>query len=51
MFQIILAFYMHMITRKKVIWAKNYKVPFRSNLKISEDKLLASNQIIIYIFQ
>ena len=28
----------------KVIWAKNYKVPFRSNLKISQDKLLASNQ-------
>ena len=28
----------------KVIWAKNYKVPFRSNLKISQDKLIASNQ-------
>ena len=28
----------------KVIWAKNYKIPFRSNLKISQDKLLASNQ-------
>ena len=27
-----------------MIWAKNYKVPFRSNLKISQDKLLASNQ-------
>ena len=27
-----------------VIWAKNYKVPFRSNLKISKNKLIASNQ-------
>ena len=30
--------------KRRVIWAKNYKIPFRSNLKISEDKLLASNQ-------
>ena len=30
--------------KSRVIWAKNYKIPFRSNLKISEDKLLASNQ-------
>ena len=30
--------------KNKVIWAKNYKIPFRSNLKISQDKLLASNQ-------
>ena len=28
----------------EVIWAKNYKVPFRSNLKIIDDKLIASNQ-------
>ncbi len=27
-----------------LIWAKNYKIPFRSNLKIAEDKLIASNQ-------
>ncbi len=27
-----------------VIWAKNYKIPFRSNLKIFQDKILASNQ-------
>ena len=30
--------------KNKIIWAKNYKIPFRSNLKISQDKLLASNQ-------
>ena len=30
--------------KNRVIWAKNYKIPFRSNLKISQDKLLASNQ-------
>ena len=29
---------------QKVIWAKNYKIPFRSNLKIFNDKLIASNQ-------
>ena len=28
----------------EVIWAKNYKVPFRANLKIINDKLIASNQ-------
>tara|TARA_B100001063_G_scaffold217592_1_gene220364 strand:- start:79 stop:1407 length:1329 start_codon:yes stop_codon:yes gene_type:complete len=27
-----------------LIWAKNYKIPFRSNLKIAGDKLIASNQ-------
>ncbi len=30
--------------KNKVIWAKNYKIPFRSNLKIFQDKLLTSNQ-------
>ena len=30
--------------KNKVIWAKNFKVPFRSNLKIVEDKLAAANQ-------
>ena len=30
--------------RKKIIWAKNFKVPFRSNLKIVNDKLAAANQ-------
>ena len=28
----------------KYIWAKNYKIPFRSNLKIYENKLIAVNQ-------
>ena len=28
----------------KILWAKNYKVPFRSNLKISKNKLIAANQ-------
>ena len=28
----------------KIVWAKNYKVPFRGNLKVSDDKLIASNQ-------
>ncbi len=30
--------------KNRVIWAKNYKIPFRSNLKIFQDKLLTSNQ-------
>ena len=30
--------------KDKIIWAKNYKVPFRSNLKIVENKLIAANQ-------
>ena len=29
---------------QKVLWAKNTKVPFRSNLKIYDDKLIAANQ-------
>ena len=29
---------------KKILWAKQYKVPFRSNFKISNDKLITSNQ-------
>ena len=29
---------------KKLVWAKNYKIPFRSNLKLYKDKLIASNQ-------
>ncbi len=28
----------------KILWAKNYKIPFSSNLKILGNKLLASNQ-------
>jgi hypothetical protein len=28
----------------KVLWAKNYKIPFRSNIKLIKDKLATSNQ-------
>ena len=28
----------------KLVWAKNYKIPFRSNLKIFNNKIIASNQ-------
>ena len=34
----------------KILWAKNYKVPFRSNLKIAKGKLLAANQNNILFF-
>lgn len=30
--------------KNNLIWAKNYKIPFRSNLKIVDNKLVASNQ-------
>ena len=30
--------------KKKVLWAKNYKIPFRSNLKLSGKTLVASDQ-------
>lgn len=37
--------------KDKVLWAKNYKIPFRSNLKLSEKKLYAANQNnFLYIF-
>jgi hypothetical protein len=36
---------------KNLIWAKNYKIPFRSNLKIFDNKLIAANQNnILYFF-
>ena len=45
MFLIILVIYMLMIIKKiKLLWAKNYKIPFRSNLKIYKNKLIAANQ-------
>ena len=35
----------------KLLWAKNYKIPFRSNLKLYENKLIAANQNnILYFF-
>ena len=36
--------YAYNIDNNKVIWAKNYKVPFRSNLKITKNNLIAANQ-------
>ena len=32
------------IDKKDLIWAKNYKVPFRSNLKVIKDHLVVANQ-------
>ena len=29
---------------EKIIWAKNYKIPFQSNIKLLSDKLIISNQ-------
>ena len=31
--------------KNKVIWAKNYKIPFSSNFKISKNKLIISNKL------
>ncbi len=36
--------------KNKIIWAKNYKVPFNSNLKTLDDKIVASNQINELLF-
>ena len=36
--------YAYDFTKNKIIWAKNYKIPFRSNLKLLNNKLIASNQ-------
>ena len=36
---------MHMIIKKGIlVWAKNYKIPFRSNFKISKNKIFIANQ-------
>tara|TARA_Y100000591_G_scaffold327587_1_gene352362 strand:+ start:6474 stop:7802 length:1329 start_codon:yes stop_codon:yes gene_type:complete len=32
------------LINKKILWAKNFKIPFRSNLKIFKNKLILSNQ-------
>ncbi len=37
--------YAYNYKKNKVMWAKNFRVPFRSNLKIFENTLIASNQI------
>jgi outer membrane protein assembly factor BamB len=36
--------YAYDFENNKIIWAKNYKIPFRSNLKIYGNKLIAANQ-------
>tara|TARA_B100000886_G_scaffold135357_1_gene91336 strand:- start:27977 stop:29302 length:1326 start_codon:yes stop_codon:yes gene_type:complete len=36
--------YAYDYNNKKVLWAKNNKIPFRSNLKIFNNKLIASDQ-------
>ena len=36
--------YAYNYVREKIVWAKNYKIPFRSNLKLFENKLIASDQ-------
>ena len=51
MFQIIWVFYMLIIIKKiKFYGQKIYKIPFRSNIKITNNKLLYLIKIIIYIF-
>jgi outer membrane protein assembly factor BamB len=30
--------------KKKILWAKNYKIPFRSNIKISDNKIILADQ-------
>jgi outer membrane protein assembly factor BamB len=36
--------YSYNYIKDKFLWAKNYKVPFRSNLKILDNKIVAANQ-------
>lgn len=36
--------YAYNYEKNKIIWAKNYKIPFRSNIKLQPDKILISNQ-------
>ena len=36
--------YAYNYEKNKIIWAKNYKIPFRSNLKISDNKLIGADQ-------
>ena len=30
--------------KNKIVWAKNYKIPFRGNIKLYNNKLIATNQ-------
>ena len=36
--------YAYNYLKNKIIWAKNYKIPFLSNIKLLSDKLIAANQ-------
>ena len=36
--------YAYNIKKNKIIWAKNHKIPFRSNLKILKNELIAADQ-------
>ncbi len=36
--------YAYNYSKKKILWAKDLKIPFRSNLKITKDIVFASNQ-------
>jgi outer membrane protein assembly factor BamB len=36
--------YAYNYKQDKLLWAKNYKIPFRSNIKISKNKIILSNQ-------
>ncbi len=36
--------YSYDYVKEKLKWAKNYKIPFRSNIKISKNTVIASNQ-------
>ncbi len=36
--------YSYNYKKNKILWAKNYKIPFRSNLKLSEKQIIAANQ-------
>ena len=36
--------YAYSYEENRILWAKNYKIPFRSNIKISDNKLITSNQ-------
>ena len=42
--------YAYNYLENKILWAKNYKIPFKSNLKIYENKLLPLIKTMIYIF-
>ncbi len=37
-------FYAYSFVENKIIWAKNLKIPFRSNIKINREKIFLSNQ-------